>query len=142
LIFNSISVNYGGVATPNSPFRVAVSAPLDPSKVQCFGPWLEGGIKPNQTTHFNVDARDAGVGELKVEVIHDETKKPVPVRIIDNDDSTYAIEVTATMVGSYTTNLTYGGLKVPVSPKSFVSPPVDVSKIQVDGLEESKYPTG
>lgn len=54
---HTVEVNYGGVATPNSPYRVYVGVPLDPTKVQAFGPWLEPGVKPNQPTHFNVDAR-------------------------------------------------------------------------------------
>lgn len=53
----TVEVNYGGVAIPGSPFRVNVSTPLDPSKVQFFGPWLESGNRPNAATHFNVDAR-------------------------------------------------------------------------------------
>lgn len=53
----TVEVNYGGVAVPQSPFRVNVSTPLDASKVQFFGPWLEPGVKPNAATHFNVDAR-------------------------------------------------------------------------------------
>lgn len=52
-----IQVNYGGVATKNSPYRVYVSEPLDPSKVQAFGPGLENGVKANTPTHFNIDAR-------------------------------------------------------------------------------------
>lgn len=53
----TVEVNYGGVAIPNSPYRVYVSAPLDPSKVQVFGPWIEApDTKPNQPTHFIVDA--------------------------------------------------------------------------------------
>lgn len=113
--------------------------PLDPSKVEVMGPWLEPGVKPNVPTHFNVDARAAGDGDLKVNIIHDETKMDVPVRILDNEDNTYAVEVTPPLTGSYTTNLTYGGLKVPLSPKVFVSKAVDVSKIKVDGLEPSEY---
>ncbi|XP_055692658.1 filamin-A isoform X2 [Lutzomyia longipalpis] len=132
---HTVEVNYGSVATPNSPYRVYVSDPLDPSKVEIMGPWLEPGVKPNVPTHFNVDARNAGDGELKVNITHDETKMDVPVRILDNEDNTYAVEVTPLLTGSYTTNLTYGGLKVPLSPKVFVSQAVDVSKIKVDGLE-------
>ncbi|XP_055692687.1 filamin-A isoform X4 [Lutzomyia longipalpis] len=134
---HTVEVNYGSVATPNSPYRVYVSDPLDPSKVEIMGPWLEPGVKPNVPTHFNVDARNAGDGELKVNITHDETKMDVPVRILDNEDNTYAVEVTPLLTGSYTTNLTYGGLKVPLSPKVFVSQAVDVSKIKVDGLEPS-----
>lgn len=56
---HTIEVNYGGVAAPNSPFRVYVNAPLDPTKVQVFGPWAENhpDIKPLKSTHFIVDAR-------------------------------------------------------------------------------------
>lgn len=126
------------MATSNSPHRVYIGVPLDPSKVQAFGPWMEPGVKPNVATHFNVDAREAGDGELEVHLIHDETNKEVPVRIIDNEDNTFSIEVIAPEVGSYTTNLVYGGLKVPVVPKVYVKPLVDVSKVKVDGLEPSK----
>uniref|UniRef100_A0A182QT66 Calponin-homology (CH) domain-containing protein n=1 Tax=Anopheles farauti TaxID=69004 RepID=A0A182QT66_9DIPT len=131
----TVEVNYGGVAVPQSPFRVNVSTPLDASKVQFFGPWLEPGVKPNAATHFNVDARAAGNGLLEVNLVHEETKQKVPVRIIDNNDNTYAVEVIPPLPGTYSTNLLYGGLKVPLAPKVTVSPPVDVSKIKVDGLE-------
>ncbi|XP_061502789.1 filamin-A isoform X4 [Anopheles gambiae] len=133
----TVEVNYGGVAVPHSPFRVNVSTPLDASKVQFFGPWLEPGVKPNAATHFNVDARAAGNGLLEVNLVHEESKQKVPVRIIDNNDNTYAVEVIPPLPGTYSTNLLYGGLKVPMSPKVTVAPPVDVSKIKVDGLEPS-----
>ncbi|XP_062534607.1 filamin-A isoform X3 [Armigeres subalbatus] len=131
----TVEVNFGGVAIPGSPFRVNVSTPLDPSKVQFFGPWLESGNRPNAATHFNVDARNAGNGLLEVNLIHEETKQKVPVRIIDNDDNTYAVEIIPPLAGTYTTNLVYGGLNVPLAPKVSVNPAVDVSKIKVDGLE-------
>lgn len=76
---------------------------------------------------------------MEIHLIHDDTGKEIPVtKIIDNQDNTYTIEVTPPATGSYTTNLVYGGLKVPVAPKVYVSPAVDVSKIKVDGLEPSE----
>lgn len=55
---HTVEVNYGGVAVPNSPFRVYINAPLDPTKVQAFGPWLEkSDLKLHQMAHFIVDAR-------------------------------------------------------------------------------------
>lgn len=54
---HTIQVNYGGVATKNSPYRVHVSEPLDVSKVQVFGPGLKDGVKANVPHHFNIDAR-------------------------------------------------------------------------------------
>jgi filamin len=60
------------------------------------------------------------------------------VKVIDNDDNTYTVELTPDLAGTYTTNLTYGGLKVPFNKKTVISPTVDVSKVQVEGLEQSK----
>lgn len=54
---HTIQVNYGGVATKNSPFRVYVGEPIDASKVECFGPGIEDGVKTNTPTHFNINAR-------------------------------------------------------------------------------------
>lgn len=54
---HTVEINYGSVATTNSPHRVYIGVPTDPTKVQAFGPWLETGAKPNVATHFNVDAR-------------------------------------------------------------------------------------
>lgn len=73
-----------------------------------------------------------------MQIIHDESQIEVPVRLIDNKDNTYTVELTPPETGSYTTNLHYGGLKVPLVPKVVISPTVDMTKIKVDGLEPSK----
>lgn len=54
---HTIQVNYGGVATRESPYRVFIAEAVDPTKVQAFGPGLEDGVKANTPTHFNIDAR-------------------------------------------------------------------------------------
>lgn len=74
-----------------------------------------------------------------MQIIHDESQIEVPVRLIDNNDNTYTVELTPPETGSYTTNLHYGGLKVPLVPKVVINPAVDMTKIKVDGLEPSKY---
>jgi Filamin/ABP280 repeat len=76
---------------------------------------------------------------LEVSVINDLTKQPLPVQVIDNEDNTYTVEVTPDAPGTYTTNLNYGGLKVPFNKKTTVTPAVDVSKVQVEGLEQSEF---
>jgi hypothetical protein len=81
---------------------------------------------------------EAGAGDLEVSVVNDATKQAIPVKVIDNEDNTYTVELTADLAGTYTTNLNYGGLKVPFNKKTTVSPSVDVSKVQVEGLEQSK----
>ncbi|CAD6994328.1 unnamed protein product [Ceratitis capitata] len=134
---HTVEVNYGSVATPNAPYRIYVGAPIDASKVQAFGPWLQPGVRPNAPTHFNVDARDAGEAELKVKIVHEETKVEVPCRIIDNEDNTYTVEVIPPTKGAYTTTMTYGGQPVPLGQKVLVEQTLDVTKIKVDGLEPS-----
>lgn len=54
---HSVQVSFGNTATPKSPFRVYVSDPLDPTKVQVIGPWVDAALKPKVPIHFNVDAR-------------------------------------------------------------------------------------
>ncbi|XP_037819332.1 filamin-A isoform X3 [Lucilia sericata] len=132
---HTVEVNFGGVATPNSPHRVYVALPVNASKVQAFGPWFQPGVHPNSATHFNVDCRDAGEAELKVKIVHEETKVEIPCRIIDNEDQTYSVEVVPPTKGAYTTTMTYGGQPVPLGQKVMVEQTIDVSKIKVDGLE-------
>lgn len=86
--------------------------------------------------------REAGNGDLEVSVVNDATKQSVPINLIDNEDNTYTVEITPDAPGTFTTNLTYGGLKVPFNKKTVITSSqtstVDVSKVQVEGLEQSK----
>jgi filamin len=79
---------------------------------------------------------------LEVSVVNDATKQAVPINLIDNEDNTYTVEITPDAPGTFTTNLTYGGLKVPFNKKTVITSSqtstVDVSKVQVEGLEQSK----
>ncbi|XP_075148241.1 filamin A protein cher isoform X7 [Haematobia irritans] len=134
---HTVEVNFGGVAAAGSPHRVYVGLPVDATKVQAFGPWFQPGVHPNAATHFNVDCRDAGEAELKVKIVHEETKVEIPCRIIDNEDQTYSVEVVPPTKGAYTTTMTYGGQPVPLGQKVLVEQQIDVSKIKVDGLEPS-----
>lgn len=97
--------------------------------------WCEQQLTPL----FFLSSRNAGEGNLDVQIIHDESQIEVPVRVIDNKDNTYTVELSPPETGSYTTNLHYGGLKVPSVPKVVINPAVDMTKIKVDGLEPSKF---
>ncbi|XP_044015833.1 filamin-A isoform X3 [Aphidius gifuensis] len=132
-----VMVNYGGVATKKSPYRVKVSSPLNPSAVAAFGPGLDNGVKTNIPTHFNIDCREAGDGELEVDMTGPDGKN-LPLTLTSNEDGTYTVDYSAPQQGPYKVDMTYGGLKVPQCPlKVHVQPSVDVSKIKVDGLESS-----
>jgi filamin len=133
---HTVQVNYGGVATKNSPFRVYVGEPVDPSKVHCFGPGVQDGVKANTHTHFNIDAREAGDADLDVHLVNEETRQEIPVKLTDNGDRTYTVDYETHFTGIHTVTLHYGGVRVPTTPLKFkVHPNVDVSKIKVDGLE-------
>ncbi|XP_018353105.1 PREDICTED: filamin-A isoform X4 [Trachymyrmex septentrionalis] len=129
-----VMVNYGGVATKKSPYRVKIASPLNPAMVSAFGPGLEKGVKSNVPTHFNVDCREAGPGKLDVKMLNPEGRE-LPISLTDNEDGTYVVDYMPPQPGNYTVNLNYGGLKVPQCPiKINVQPHVDVSKVKVDGL--------
>ncbi|XP_015175448.1 PREDICTED: filamin-A isoform X4 [Polistes dominula] len=134
-----IMVNYGGVATKKSPFRVKVAAPFNPAAVTAFGPGVENGVKSNIPTHFNIDCREAGPGNMDVTIVSEDGRE-LPVSLTDNEDNTYSVQYVAPQPGKYFVNLTYGGFKVPTCPITVnVQPHIDVSRIKVDGLEPSLY---
>lgn len=102
------------------------------------GPGVSKGVKPNQPTNYTIDTKQAGGGEL-VTSVKDEKGKDVPVNITDHNDGTYTAEYTAPAPGKYKVTTTYGGRPVPGSPVDIkVTPPADVSKVKVDGLEPSE----
>ncbi|CAH1121501.1 unnamed protein product [Ceutorhynchus assimilis] len=137
---HTVQVNYGGVAVKNSPFRIYVTEPIDASKVLCFGPGVENGVKAGSPTHFNIDARDAGEADLDVHLVNEDTRQEIPVKLTDNGDRTFTVDYEPNQSGNYAVTLDYGGLRVPTTPIKFrVEPNVDVSKIKVDGLEPSVY---
>ncbi|XP_069693768.1 filamin-A isoform X2 [Periplaneta americana] len=136
---HTVQVNYGGVATRNSPHRVFVSEPANASKVHIFGPGVEKGVKCNTPTHFNIDRRDAGQGDIKM-ALTNEKGIDVPLAVTDNEDGTFTVDYCAPTPGTYTLNVLYAGVPVPRCPLRVpIQPHVDVSKIKVDGLEPSVY---
>jgi Filamin/ABP280 repeat len=63
----------------------------------------------------------------------------IMAKIIDNKDRTYRVEFEATSIGTYTATVTFSSQPVPGSPfKITVVPSIDVGKVQVKGLPESK----
>lgn len=91
------------------------------------------------TYHGFIRRRDAGEGDLEVHLVNNANGSQLPCRVIDNEDGTFLAEVIPPLVGTYTTHIKYGGLAVPKTPVVQVAAAVDVSKIKVDGLEESEY---
>jgi len=62
------------------------------------------------------------------------------VRITDNKDKTFRVEFEAQVAGVYTASVTFASVATPGSPyKINVEAAIDVSKVQVRGLPQSKY---
>jgi len=63
----------------------------------------------------------------------------VPFKLVDNKDKTYRVEFQVTVVGICTATVMYANQPATGSPyKITVEAGMDVSKVQVNGLPESK----
>uniref|UniRef100_A0A8B9IT39 Uncharacterized protein n=1 Tax=Amazona collaria TaxID=241587 RepID=A0A8B9IT39_9PSIT len=110
----NINILFAGAHVPGSPFRAAVRAPFDASKVTCSGPGLEGATA-GQAGHFRVDCSRAGSAELTIGIAS-EAGARAEVRVEDNGDGTYTIAYTPLSPGVYTVTVEYGGQPVPAAP--------------------------
>ncbi|MGH0144447.1 UNVERIFIED_CONTAM: hypothetical protein FKN15_002795 [Acipenser sinensis] len=64
----TVSVKYADEEVPRSPFRVKVLPTHDASKVKASGPGLTSGLLASLPVEFTVDTRDAGEGQLSVQI--------------------------------------------------------------------------
>ncbi|GFN93495.1 filamin-a-like [Plakobranchus ocellatus] len=135
---HTVTITYGGVMIPKAPFRVYVSEPSNPSKVKVYGPGVEKGVKTFTPTHFIVDCKQAGPGDVAVGLT-DEKGMDVPVKTTDNQDGTFTVEYEPKTPGKYTVLVLFANKEVPQSPiKVQVEPSIDVSKVKVVGLEPTQ----
>uniref|UniRef100_A0A8C0IRM1 Filamin B n=1 Tax=Chelonoidis abingdonii TaxID=106734 RepID=A0A8C0IRM1_CHEAB len=141
----TIKVLFAGEEIPASPFRVKVDPSHDATKVKAEGPGLsKTGVENGKPTHFTVFTKGAGKAPLDVQF-----SGPVPgdavkdLDIIDNYDYSHTVKYTPVQQGPMKVSVTYGGDPVPKSPFTVgVAAPLDLSKIKVNGLENSKYILG
>ncbi|XP_037087159.1 filamin-A-like [Pollicipes pollicipes] len=137
---HTVQVEYGGLAVPQSPFRVLAADRLDPSQVRVFGPALEPGVTAQEATHVSVDTIGAGTGELHLLLRHCESGAEVPVRLEEASSDVVRAHLVYPGPGTYSLNVSYGGQDVPQSPLTVaVLPSTDVSQILVEGLQPSVF---
>jgi len=76
---------------------------------------------------------DFCLGEPNFSLVN-EKNAPVPYKLTDNKDRTYRAEFEATVIGTYTANITFVGRPVPKSPfKINVGAGSDANKVKVYG---------
>ncbi|XP_018518812.1 LOW QUALITY PROTEIN: filamin-B [Lates calcarifer] len=129
----SVAVKYAEEDVPRSPFKFRVLPTHDASKVRASGPGLTSGVPASFPVEFNIDAKDAGQGQLSV-LITDQDGKPKQPSIHDNSDGTYRVSYIPDRTGRYTIVIKYGGDDIPASPyRVRATATGDASKCTVTG---------
>uniref|UniRef100_A0A672LH02 Filamin B n=1 Tax=Sinocyclocheilus grahami TaxID=75366 RepID=A0A672LH02_SINGR len=129
----SVAVKYADEEVPRSPFKLRVQPTHDASKVRASGPGLTTGLSASFPVEFTIDAKDAGEGQLSVQIT-DLDGKPKKANIQDNCDGTYKVSYVPDKVGRYTIVIKYGGDEIPTSPyRVRASATGDASKCTVTG---------
>ncbi|XP_047245448.1 filamin-C-like isoform X3 [Girardinichthys multiradiatus] len=133
----TIMVLFADQEIPISPFRIKVDPSHDAAKVRAEGPGLNRtGVEVGKPTHFTIYTK--GAGKAKPEVHFIGVAKAEAVRdfeIIDNHDYSYTVRYTVVQQGNMSITVCHGGDPIPKSPFSItVAPPLDLSKVKVQGL--------
>ena len=72
--------------------------------MRVYGPGVEHPNKTFEPTHFIVDCKDAGPGDVAI-ALTDERGLDVPVQTEDNSDGTFTIRYAPQSVGTYTASV-------------------------------------
>ena len=115
-----------------------INPSFDASKVKVFGAGVEpSGVKSMEPTYFEIDASEAGEGNVDINI--EPTGRDAPkVKDIDVKEgkkpNSYIVTYIAPKEGDYKITVTFAGVAVPRSPfKVKVVPGVDTSKVKVKG---------
>uniref|UniRef100_A0A6J0U8T4 Filamin-B isoform X4 n=1 Tax=Pogona vitticeps TaxID=103695 RepID=A0A6J0U8T4_9SAUR len=115
----TLKMKYDDEPVPNFPARVKVDPAVDTSKIQVFGPGIEGkDVFREATTDFTVDATPltkTGGDHIKAQ-ISNPSGASTDCLIKDNADGTYAVEFTPYERGPHTVEVTYDDVPVLNSP--------------------------
>ena len=123
-----MNLTFGESAIPDTPLKLSI---FDASKVKAHGPGLEDGNKSGELTHFTVDMREAGEGNLEVTV---DGPEKTPVTIKDQANNVVKCEYTPTVPGDYAVNIKYEGIDIPDCPRHItVRPSIDSSLVRAYG---------
>ncbi|XP_065679926.1 filamin-B isoform X2 [Hydra vulgaris] len=136
-----VSITFGGKPIPKSSFAVKVGPASDPSKVKVFGPGIKPtGVKSLEPTYFEVDASEAGDGNVVVDITPTDNKLP---KVSDIEikpgkkPNTYVVTYTLPKHGEFIIKVTFSSAPVPESPfKILATPGCDASKCKVAAFEE------
>lgn len=133
---HKVNVLWSDDPISGSPFSAKITTPADASKCR-VGKLPEGRLRANHTYSFDVDASDAGSGEMKASA-HGPTV-PESCSAHEKEDGLYAIDFTPGEVGPLKVNVSYSDDPIPEGPFEFtVNDPTKV-KVNRAAIENSEY---
>nr|CAH8850742.1 unnamed protein product [Trichobilharzia regenti] len=141
-----IEVKQGGNHVARSPFMQHVLPAFEPQRVRVTGegvhPTRPLGLPATQPTSFQVDTRDAGLGDLELSVM-DPDGQPLQLEVVDVGDGTYVCHYTPMIVGRHTVRVKYGGQEIPESPFLVpVAPSGRANLCRIESGNDSRVPVG
>ncbi|CAH8555281.1 unnamed protein product [Heterobilharzia americana] len=141
-----IEVKQGGNHVARSPFMQHVLPAFEPQRVRVTGegvhPTRPLGLPATQPTSFQVDTRDAGLGDLELSVMDSEAQ-PLQLEVVDVGDGTYICHYTPMIVGRHTVRVKYGGQEIPESPFLVpVAPSGRANMCRIENGNDSRIPVG
>lgn len=116
---HKVKVKFAGKEVPKSPFPVKVEGFAgDPSKAKAVGPGLQPkGVSAGVPTYFDVFTKDAGRGQVEVEIIDPKGgRNAVPCRLKKVNDDEHHCDYVPTQEGPHQVQLLFAGRPVPGSP--------------------------
>lgn len=136
---HKMKVSFDDAPIPQTPIRLNV---FDASKVIAKGPGLENGNKTGSLTHFTIDLKQAGEGNLHVDIAG---PSEVTLALKDQANDMIYAEYTPDIPGYYAINIELQGVPIVGSPFEVnVKPRTDPSAVRAYGmgLESTDITTG
>lgn len=113
---HTLTVKYGGVDVPGSPFVLRICGAADASKVRVFGPGIQHGVLATFQSRFICDTRGAGAGQLAVRVRGPKGAFRVEMQRGSQKDRMIMCKYDPTEPGDYRVEVKWAGELVPGSP--------------------------
>lgn len=133
---HTVDLLWSGAPISGSPFTVNIAVPADASKCR-VGKLPEGRLRANHAYSFDVDASNAGSGDMKASAQGPTVPESCSVK--DNGDRLYAVDFSPAEVGPLRVEVAYGDEPIPESPFTFtVNDPTKV-KVNRAAIENGEY---
>ncbi|KAG9511032.1 Filamin-A [Fragariocoptes setiger] len=111
-----LTIKYGGVHIPRSPFVLKVSGAPEASKVRVYGPGIEHGVLPLFQSRFVCDTRGAGSGQLTARIRGPKGAFRMETHRESQKDRTIVVRYDPQEPGDYRIEIKWAGVHVPGSP--------------------------